>query len=251
MAKRRKRRELNPQSIYERSFKEVRKAFTRFYNYKQEWRIIKTYEMMAKRADQRLVRLEQAARSDKKYENILGYAYRRAQRDIRAWDQKNGGTVKENPRFNRNMPMRTNKKGELVPDIAAIKSKMTDIERFLLSATSTVKGTVEVYEKRADILNESAGVPKGDPGRVTWEDMYNYYASVTSGIITEKAIGYNTLVSTLASIKRETADKTPAEIKAMTANMHTKWSKDKNVNTTAKQLLDAGLDPNLFYRGNA
>lgn len=258
MAKQKKRRQLKRGSTYERSYKETRKFFNKFYNYKSEKYIINAYKKAAKMADQRLVRLEKAAASDPKYENILGYAYKRAQRDVRAWDKRRTTRDYEKPRFNRNMPMRKDSKGKMVPDIAAIRSKMTDIERFLLSATSTVKGTEEVYEKRADILNESAGVPKGDAGRVTWEDLYNYYASVSSGILTEKTIGYNTMIRAIASIKKTVKGMGPKQIKDATKGMknwrkewnETVWSTDKMVNETVKELIGSGFDINTFFEGN-
>lgn len=107
------------------------------------------YRRLAKVADQRLVRLE-ALKHDKYFRGIDKYAYARAMRDIEKWGGKN--------RFNTKPPEAR----------SLFNEKISDILRFLQSPTSTKKGTIEVYQKRAESLNETF---KKDGLNLGWKDM--------------------------------------------------------------------------------
>ena len=119
----------------------------------------KEYRKLAKRADQRLVRLEQYAESNKKYKSILKFSYERAIRDIRSWSGENAS------RFNTKPPSNTNQ----------LKAKISDIKRFLASASSTLKetkenkGIISTYNKRVKSINEKFGT------NFTWETLAHYY----------------------------------------------------------------------------
>lgn len=120
----------------------------------------KEYRKMAKRADQRLVRLEQLAKLPE-YSGVLNFAYRKAQRDIRAWSGENAS------RFNTKPPSNTNQ----------LKAKIADIKRFLESASSTIgktketKGIKEIYQDRADTINERYGTD------FNWRDLARLFES--------------------------------------------------------------------------
>lgn len=120
----------------------------------------KEYRKLAKRADQRLVRLEQLAKSSE-YSGVLNFAYRKAQRDIRAWSGENAS------RFNTKPPSNTNQ----------LKAKIADIKRFLESASSTIgrtketKGIKEIYQDRADTINERYGTD------FNWRDLARLFES--------------------------------------------------------------------------
>ncbi|MBO5833976.1 MAG: hypothetical protein J6R22_03415 [Alphaproteobacteria bacterium] len=119
------------------------------------------YRRYAKRADQRLVRLEKLAESgDTNYQGVLSYSYKKAAQDAKKW-----GSTGERPRFNVKPPETA---GE-------IKAKIKDIEAFLESPTSTKKGITDVYKKRAETFNKRFG-KKGDRP-VTWQELANYYKS--------------------------------------------------------------------------
>lgn len=245
MAQRRKRRKLESGSQYMAEARKIKNAFTRIYNYKTERNLVKAYKKYAKMADQRLVRLEKAAQT-KGYENILQYAYKRAVQDIKAWDilgRKSTGKkpiTYEKQRFNRNIPK--TKSGKV--DIAALKSKLTDIERFLVSVTSTKAGVTEMYEKRAKELNKNAGLRGA--ARVTWEDMQNFYGSETADIMKEQGYGSWTIVRAIGAIKRHKEGITAAVVKDATKNI--KVSNDLNVNLVANALLENGFDPENMFK---
>lgn len=120
----------------------------------------KEYRKLAKRADQRLVRLEQLAKSPE-YSGVLNFSYRKAQRDIRAWSGEKA------TRFNTKPPSNTNQ----------LKAKIADIKRFLESASSTIgrtketKGIKEIYHDRADTINERYGTD------FNWRDLARLFES--------------------------------------------------------------------------
>ena len=97
----------------------------------------KEYVKLAKRADQRLVRIEKRA---EKTPELMQMAYRRAGYDLR------GATPEgKPPRFNRAIPK--SEKG--------IKRALKNVQRFLESKTSTYKGyKKQEIEKRTKSINE-------------------------------------------------------------------------------------------------
>lgn len=120
----------------------------------------KEYRRLAKRADQRLVRLEQLAEQTE-YKGIKEFAYKRAQRDIRAWSGENAN------RFNTKPPSNTNK----------LKAKIADIKRFLESASSTIgatketRGIKQIYQDRAATINERYDT------NFNWKDLARLFES--------------------------------------------------------------------------
>lgn len=129
------------------------------------------YRKLAKRADQRLVRLERYSQQEK-YANVTQYAYAKAMRDIRSWSGKDA------TRFNTKPPKNLN----------SLMAKINDIKGFLQSASSTIKPTADnavynekgqivgggidlTYQKRADTLNQRYGTG------VTWENVGSIFES--------------------------------------------------------------------------
>ena len=109
------------------------------------------YRKLAKRANQRLVRLERYSK-EKKNKEVLRYAYGRAQRDIEAFYGGDKKRWAENP--------------EKAGDVEAIQAQLTDIKRFLNSETSTIGrsylqpekgGILDIYEARALQFNKEFG----------------------------------------------------------------------------------------------
>lgn len=109
------------------------------------------YRRKAKRANQRLVRLEQYSKREKNKE-VLRYAYGRAQRDIASFWGKDKARWPENP--------------DKAGTETMIREQLSDINRFLESETSTIgrsflqpgKGGIkDIYEQRAIQFNKEFG----------------------------------------------------------------------------------------------
>lgn len=137
--------------------------------------LMKEYRRLAKRADQRLVRIERYAgkrtaikgeKAVKGMENLTNYAYKKAMMDIRHW----GGAGAK--RFNTAPPKGKN----ATADTMMLKAKIQDIKDFLEKPTSTIEGTRSVYEKRAKGLSETWGID------MSWQQIKN----VTDSALFEK-----------------------------------------------------------------
>lgn len=113
---------------------------------------VKLYRQLAKKADQRLVRLEKLAQEEN-FKGVKQFAYARAQRDIRSWSGESAR------RFNTSPPK----------TIQALNAKIADIRNFLESKTSTRRDIVKYYEERTKTVQERYGVFG------TWQQMANYY----------------------------------------------------------------------------
>lgn len=115
--------------------------------------LLKEYRRLAKRADQRLVRLEKAS-TRPEYKNVLAYGYANAKRDAVSW-----GSNANRPRFNIRPPKNTNQ----------LKAKIADIQKFLGYETSTVSGIRKVYEKRAKTINKKYGTD------FSWDTLAEFF----------------------------------------------------------------------------
>lgn len=141
--------------------------------------LVKKYRKLAKRADQRLVRLE-ALSYEKGYEYVRDWAYATAMRDIKIWA---GPDAK---RFNTKPP----------ETAAKLERKIADIENFLSSKTSTKKGITEIYENRAKSINDRFGTD------FNWRDFAN---AIESGVYEKlkSDYGYNTALTVVAKMQRD------------------------------------------------
>lgn len=119
--------------------------------------LVSEYKRLAKRADQRLVRLEKLAAQDG-FENVTQYAYHKAMVEIRGFSGEGAN------RFNRNTPK----------TIPGIVGKINTIRQFLDSVTSTKSGINIVYDKKAKTLNDKY---KKYGMNFTWEDMQAFFQS--------------------------------------------------------------------------
>lgn len=99
--------------------------------------LLKEYRKLAKRADQRLVRIE-AASHEKQYSGIKEMAYKNAMRDIAVYSGKGA------KRFNTKPP----------ESHAALQRKINDIKNFLNMKTSKVSGLREINKKRVEHINK-------------------------------------------------------------------------------------------------
>lgn len=145
--------------------------------------LVKIYKTLAKSADQRLVRLE-SYQHDKNFKPATKWAYARAMHDINQWSGA------EATRFNTAPPA---SKTDLI-------SKIQDIKHFLESPTSTKKGIIDVYKKRADTINKNN---KNTPGwkDLTWKDLAQYFDSAANDKLDAK-YGSKTAIKIFAAIKK-------------------------------------------------
>ena len=139
--------------------------------------MVREYKKLAKRADQRLIRLEELA-DTKGYNNVLSWAYMKAMKDIKYWAGQDA------QRFNTKAPNNMN----------LLKAKIRDIQNFLESATSTKKGITKTYKKRADTINKKYGT------NFKWQDMANYFER-KANIKTDKEYGSKTMLKAIGEIQ--------------------------------------------------
>lgn len=138
--------------------------------------LLSEYKMLAKRADQRMVRLERASNKPE-YKGILKMAYARAQHDLKAFTPEERLATGKPLRFNTSPPR--NKKGEI--DVPKLRRKMNILKKFLSSHTSTIKkpakpfageeGVESAYQKRANTINKEY---KTD---FTWQELAVFFDS--------------------------------------------------------------------------
>ena len=122
----------------------------------------KEYKALAKRADQRLVRLEKLV-NDPLYANVDKFAYARAKKDI---EHIFGAGAN---RFNKKLD-----------NYNSLVGAINDVNTFLASPTSTKKGINKTYLNKANAANKQFGT------NFTWQDYANYYQSGTADKLTSK-----------------------------------------------------------------
>lgn len=186
------------------------------------------YRQLAKRADQKLVRLE-ALSHEKHFEGVLEFAYKGAIRDIKSW----GG----NKRFNTAPPTK----------LTELQAKISDIKKFESKTSITKTKIVKMYKKRADTFNKKYGKEFGV--KFTWEDIANYYED-TKGQREAIKLASKTEVRVLAVMKK-LADKKQAEGALNTRERVEKITgKDKILAHEVNRLLEQGLDYSKLMGGN-
>ena len=153
------------------------------------------YRTFAKRADQRLVRLEQMPGADAR-----SGAYATAARAI---EHYTGETNK--PRFNRGMPEAD----------ALLRMKIRDIKQFMDMPTSTTGGVRSIASKRTKTMNEKYGVNlTNTQWAQVWESglgdkLMNKFGSRTAfKMLAKVKIGKKTLSSLAKQINSAVRDTT-------------------------------------------
>jgi len=172
--------------------------------------LLREYRKLAKRADQRLVRLEKLS-TQENFRSVKKFAYARAIHDIKTWSGE-GAT-----RFNTKPPK----------TIQGLKAKIADIEHFLEPGnTSTKTGIKQMYIKRQKTILKEYGL------NMTWQEA----AIMFEQGIWDKIDGYKaskTIMIALGEIKKN-AD----EIKALKKNVDkVQIVEDKVVDKRIKKLL--------------
>lgn len=126
-------------------------------------RLEKEYRKLAKKADQRLVRLEKLSQEEN-FGGILQYAYARAIHDVKIWNPE-AGTSGNKVRFNTKPPENTQ----------SLKAKIADIKNFLAAKTSTKTGIIESYKQKAETFSKKFG------SSMDWQTLANFYRRGIAG----------------------------------------------------------------------
>lgn len=144
--------------------------------------LVKEYRKLAKRADQRLVRLEKLS-TQKDFRQVKQWAYKNAVTDALQW----GANVNK-PRFNIAPPKST----------ISLKAKIQDIKNFLEKPTSTRSGIIDVYEQKAQTLNEKY---KDYGLNLNWSDVGTFFESNLYKKLAKK-YSSGTVIKAIATIKQ-------------------------------------------------
>ena len=173
------------------------------------------YRRLAKTADDRLRRLE-AYQHDQYYKPAIQWAYSVAQNDIKKWSGQHAN------RFNTKPPANPER----------LLAKISDIQKFLESPTSTKGGIRASYQKRADTLN------KDYPGlNFSWKEMAQFFESDTWQALAE--YGSKTAMKIVAKLRKygkKNAEKLKERVK--TAN-------EQNEKISGKKLIDRSVNKAL------
>lgn len=141
--------------------------------------LLREYRKLAKRADQRLVRLEKLS-TQENFRSVKKFAYARAMRDIKTWSGE-GAT-----RFNTKPPK----------SVQGLKAKIADIEHFLEPGnTSTKTGIVGIYKRKQATVLRQYGL------EMSWQDAAKLYETGLWDKL-DSAYGSKTVLLALGEIRK-------------------------------------------------
>ena len=187
------------------------------------------YKQLAKKVDQRLVRLE-ALSHEQHFGGVLEFAYKSAIRDIKSW----GG----DRRFNTAPPVK----------LTELQAKIADMEKFKESETSTKSKILGVYKKRADTINKRYAKEFGV--KFTWQDIANYYEDKDSRRQDVK-LSSKTEVRALAALKKLSMNKNDIkDIQDSNEKIKRITGCDKILAHEVQRLMKQGLDYKKLMGGN-
>ena len=130
---------------------------------------LKEYKQLAKEADRRLRKLERLSKK-KGFENVKEWSYKRAMRDIKEWTGNKRSFKSAAP-----------KNGQ--DKLSTLRAKINDVKKFLDAPTSQEETIRNMYQKRADALNENFGTD------FTWEDLGNVFDKKEENVFYKKFKG--------------------------------------------------------------
>lgn len=144
--------------------------------------LLSVYRRVAKAADQRLVRLEELS-THKDFKQVKQWAYKNAITDAMEW----GANVNK-PRFNIKPPKSK----------TSIRAKIQDMLNFMEKPTSTRAGIVDVYQRKADTLNEKY---KDYGLNLNWSDVGTFFESTLYKKLSKK-YSSGTVIKAIATMKQ-------------------------------------------------
>ena len=137
---------------------------------------LKDFKKLAKRADERLRQIRDNYSKRKGFENMINWVYKKAMRDIKHWSGNDATT------FNQ---------GASKLSLNQLRAKKHDVEEFLNAPTSKISSTVDLYQRRADTLNERYGTNfSWEELGTVFEDKENNDFYQKGGISYVEAVGY-------------------------------------------------------------
>ena len=185
--------------------------------------LLEDYRREMKIANRRLQRLEKLA-EDPDYENVLKYAYRLAERDVKEL----GIGDLEKVRYR--IPENTNK----------LQSALRRVREFNKMPTSTKSGIKAVYQKDASNFNRSFGT------NFTWSELKDFTSSVDwEGL--KKDRGSTVLQKVIRSIMDNKIK--PSDIAEAISKHKTIAGQDEVESDWTKRLVEDGLDVSMLYSG--
>lgn len=183
------------------------------------------YRRLARTADDRLRALE-AYQHDQYFKPAIQWAYSVAQHDIEKWSGQHAN------RFNTKPPENPER----------LLAKISDIQKFLQSPTSTKAGIRASYQKRADTINANY------PGvHFTWRDMAQFYESDTWEVL-DKEFGSKTAMKVVAQIRKfgkKRAEAKQSKLNAQKLKDKVDKAKKKNQKISNDSLIKRNVDKAL------
>lgn len=187
-------------------------------DWEPEWvELAKEYRKLAKRANQRMVRIERYAERPG-YKAIKNYAYKGAQQDIAVLYQKKG----EKLRYTEHAKILPVKRDgfelegaeKMRVNIAQLKAKIASIEHFLSANTSTIAdikdritgevvkpGYISSQDKRANTLNERLKKIYNFDANLTADDLQRFFASKKQAKL-QKEVGSDQMFVVMSTMKK-------------------------------------------------
>lgn len=212
--------------------------------------LLKEYRRLAKRADQRLVRLERYMKRPGMEELSKG-AYSRAMDDIEVWSGKG------KKRFNTSPP----KSSE------GLQAKINDIKAFLRSDTSTMAPGIDTrgfsissYEKMAQTFNQRYGT------QLSWKEISAFYQSSKYKKISERIQASKTIAMALGvfdelrkkgrtnkdlmeEIRKQGKHKVKKGNRSYWEYQNARFTDDEAVNEIVNKMIKAGVSPQTMFKG--
>ena len=184
---------------------------------------LKDFQKLAKRADERLRQIRDNYSKRKGFENMINWAYKKAMRDIKHWSGNDATT------FNQ---------GASKLSLNQLRAKKHDVVEFLNAPTSKISSTVDLYQRRADTINERYGTNfSWEELGTVFEDKENNDFYQKGGISYVEAVGY--MKDNEEALLRSLEDNSRLVIK----------TGSRKANQMARDLIsEYGLDFTKLYR---
>lgn len=184
---------------------------------------LKEFQKLAKRADERLRNIRDNYSKREGFENMINWAYKKAMRDIKHWSGNDATT------FNQ---------GASKLSLNQLRAKKHDVEEFLNAPTSKISSTIDLYQRRADTINERYGTNfSWEELGTVFEDKENNDFYQKGGISYVEAVGY--MKDNEAALLQSLEDNSRLVIK----------TGSRKANQMARDLIsEYGLDFTKLYR---
>ena len=220
-------------------------------NWQAEWdKAAAEYRKLAKRANQRMVRIERYAERPG-YKALKNYAYKGAQQDIANLYGKKGDRLRytEKARLNRVERDGFELSGDekIKANLSALNVKISSLEKFLNANTSTIadikdKSTGEVekpgylssQDKRADSLNKRLKKIYKYDANLTADDLRRFFASKKQAKL-EKLVGSDQMFVVMATLRDKQLKSNKRELqKFFKQNIDLKELEEKGISINEK-----------------